>query len=414
MRSTYKKLGPYIREVDVRNDEDKQTNLLGVSTQKMFIDSIANTIGTDFKKYKVVKRGQFTYVPDTSRRGDKIGLALLETHDWGLVSNVYTVFEIMDEEELLPEYLMMWFRRPEFDRYARFKSHGSVRELFGWDEICDVELPIPSIEKQRKIVKEYQTIVSRIRLNERLNEKLEEAAQAIYKQWFVDFEFPMTAEYAESIGKPELAGQPYKSRGGEMEHNDVLEQKIPKGWDVRSIGGYCKAITSGGTPSRSEPTYWNAHDIPWLKTGEISNNIITTAEEYISKLGYKHSSAKLLPVDTVVMALYGVTAGQIGFLKFPSSANQACCAMMCSRSADAAYLYYHLLQKQGAIANMANGGAQNNLSKKIVEQLPLLVPEEGVQTTVLYKLINQRERIERESSIVRRLGEMLLYRIAVS
>ena len=102
---------------------------------------------------------------------------MLETHDWGLVSNVYSVFEIIDEDELLPEYLMMWFRRPEFDRYARFMSHGSVRELFGWDEMCDVELPIPSIEKQREIVKEYRTVVDRIRLNERLNEKLEEAAQ---------------------------------------------------------------------------------------------------------------------------------------------------------------------------------------------------------------------------------------------
>jgi type I restriction enzyme S subunit len=188
MRSTYKKLGPYIREVDTRNVEDRRTNLLGVSTQKVFMESIANTVGTNFTKYKVVKRGQFTYVPDTSRRGDRIGLALLETHDWGLVSNVYTVFEVIDEDQLLPEYLMMWFRRPEFDRYARFKSHGSVRELFGWDEMCDVELPLPSIDKQRKIVKEYQTVVDRIRLNERLNEKLEETAQAIYKQRFVNFE----------------------------------------------------------------------------------------------------------------------------------------------------------------------------------------------------------------------------------
>jgi len=98
-----------------------------------------------------------------------------------------------------------------------------------------MELPIPSIDKQREIVKEYKTVVNRIRLNERLNEKLEETAQAIYKQWFVEFEFPMTAEYAESIGKPELAGQPYKSSGGEMEYNEVLEQDIPKGWRDRTL-----------------------------------------------------------------------------------------------------------------------------------------------------------------------------------
>jgi len=107
MRSNYKKLGPYIREVDIRNKEDKQENLLGVSTQKVFIESIANTVGTDFIKYKVVKKGQFTYVPDTSRRGDKIGLALLDSHEEALVSQAYTVFEIIDNNALLPEYLMM-------------------------------------------------------------------------------------------------------------------------------------------------------------------------------------------------------------------------------------------------------------------------------------------------------------------
>lgn len=129
MKSNYKRLGQFIRQVDVRNSEGKEENLLGVSVQKKFIPSIANTVGTDFKKYKVVKKGQFTYIPDTSRRGDKIGIALLEDYEEGLVSNVYTVFEIIDEKQLIPEYLMLWFSRPEFDRYARFKSHGSVREV---------------------------------------------------------------------------------------------------------------------------------------------------------------------------------------------------------------------------------------------------------------------------------------------
>ena len=106
MRSNYKQLGQFIRQVDVRNVDGKEDNLLGVSVQKTFIPSIANTVGTDFTKYKVVKKGQFTYIPDTSRRGDKIGIALLEDYDEGLVSNVYTVFEIIDEHQLIPEYLM--------------------------------------------------------------------------------------------------------------------------------------------------------------------------------------------------------------------------------------------------------------------------------------------------------------------
>src|SRR5690606_7513786 len=101
----------------------------------------------------------------------------------------YTVFKIIDETELNPEYLMMWFRRPEFDRYARFKSHGSARETFDWDEMLETELPIPSIETQREIVNEFHTISKRIALNEQLNQKLEETAQTLYKHWFVDFEF---------------------------------------------------------------------------------------------------------------------------------------------------------------------------------------------------------------------------------
>ena len=183
MNERYRLLGDFIRQVDVRNTDGKEENLFGVSVQKMFIPSIANTIGTDFTKYKVVKRGQFTYIPDTSRRGDKIGIALLMDYDEGLVSNIYTVFEVKDENELLPEYLMLWFSRPEFDRYARFKSHGSVREIMDWDEMCKVELPVPSIDKQRSIVKAYQTITERIELKRRINDNLAAQMRAYFKEY---------------------------------------------------------------------------------------------------------------------------------------------------------------------------------------------------------------------------------------
>lgn len=183
MKERYRLLGNFIRQVDVRNTDGKEENLLGVSVQKMFIPSIANTVGTDFTKYKVVKRGQFTYIPDTSRRGDKIGIALLTDYDEGLVSNIYTVFEVKDENELLPEYLMLWFSRPEFDRYARFKSHGSVREIMDWDEMCKVELPVPSIEKQRSIVKAYNTITDRIELKRKINDNLAAQMRAYFKEY---------------------------------------------------------------------------------------------------------------------------------------------------------------------------------------------------------------------------------------
>ena len=188
MKSSYKMLGQYIRPIDVRNTDGQETNLLGVSVQKKFIPSIANTVGTDFTKYKVVKKRQFTYIPDTSRRGDKIGIALLEDYDSGIVSNIYTVFEVIDTEQLLPEYLMLWFMRPEFDRLARFKSHGSVREVFDWEQMCSVELPVPDIEKQRKIVNAYKTINDRIIKKQQINDNLEATIQTIFKKYFIDYE----------------------------------------------------------------------------------------------------------------------------------------------------------------------------------------------------------------------------------
>ena len=181
LSTEHKKLGQYIRTVDIRNKDLKISNLLGVSISKQFIKSIANTVGTDFSNYKVVKQGQFAYGPVTSRNGEKISVALL-TEKECIISSSYSVFEIIDNNQLMPEYLMLWFSRPEFDRYARFKSHGSVREIFDWDEMCNVELPVPDIEKQRKIVKAYQTITDRIALKQKINDNLAETEQAILKE----------------------------------------------------------------------------------------------------------------------------------------------------------------------------------------------------------------------------------------
>lgn len=187
MRSNYKTLGNYIQMVDERNRGGEIDYLLGVSINKQFIPSIANIVGTDLSNYKIVRTGQFAYGPVTSRNGEKISIALLKDKDC-IISSSYTVFEVINKEELDPEYLMLWFSRPEFDRYARYMSHGSVREIFGWDEMCKVELPVPPIEKQRSIVKAYQTIADRIALKRKVNENLLATTQAIYKSWFIDFE----------------------------------------------------------------------------------------------------------------------------------------------------------------------------------------------------------------------------------
>lgn len=188
MRSNYKKLGPYIEQVNNRNKDLTVDLLLGVSIRKILMPSIANTVGTNMNTYRIIENGQFAYGPVTSRNGDKVSIALMEDYDEAIVSQAYTVFKIRDPSELLPEYLMMWFRRPEFDRYARFKSHGSARETFDWDELCEVKLPIPSPERQKEIVYEFNTVVNRIKLKEELINKLEETAQNIFKYYFFNEE----------------------------------------------------------------------------------------------------------------------------------------------------------------------------------------------------------------------------------
>lgn len=179
MKSNYDILGNHIRLVDERNKSLSITKLRGVSIGKKFIPSIANVVGTDLSNYKIVRTGQFAYGPVTSRNGEKISIAYLEDEDC-IVSRSYTVFEVNNKNVLLSEYLMLWFRRKEFDRYARYKSHGSVREIFDWNELCMIQLPVPSIEEQNNIVKAYKIITKRIALKQKINCNLEAQAQAVY------------------------------------------------------------------------------------------------------------------------------------------------------------------------------------------------------------------------------------------
>lgn len=171
MKDGYKQLGNYIRQVNERNGDLSVDKLLGVSITKQFVSSIANIVGTDLSNYKIVRTGQFAYGPVTSRNGEKISIALLQEDDC-IISSSYSVFEVIDKNVLNPEYLMLWFSRPEFDRYARYRSHGSVREIFDWDEMCQVDLPVPSIAKQNEMVEAYRVVTDRIALKQKINDNL--------------------------------------------------------------------------------------------------------------------------------------------------------------------------------------------------------------------------------------------------
>jgi type I restriction enzyme S subunit len=186
MKLNYKPIGKHIRLVDERNKGLQVQKLLGLSISKQFIPSVANIIGTDMENYKIIRRNQFACSTMQVRRDKKIPVALLKDLDEAIISQAYPIFEVKDEKELLPEYLMMWFERSEFDREACFNAVGGVRGSLEWEDFENMRLSIPHIDKQQEIVKEYNTIQNRIVINQKLIQKLEETAQAIYKEWFVE------------------------------------------------------------------------------------------------------------------------------------------------------------------------------------------------------------------------------------
>ena len=182
----YKRLGDYIREVNVRNRELKVTKLMGISMTKKFRPSTSNVVGTDLSNYKIVGKNIFVFDTMSVIRVHKVPIAINNTDEPIIVSPAYHTFEVIDQNTLMPEYLMMWFCRPEFDRYADFKSDSAIRGGYGWDELCDTIIDIPTLARQREIVSEYETLTNRIRLNEQMIAKLEESAQTLYRKMFVD------------------------------------------------------------------------------------------------------------------------------------------------------------------------------------------------------------------------------------
>ena len=183
MKSNYKPIGNFIRLVDVRNKELKNLELVGVTVNKRFIPSVANIIGSDMTNYKIIKKNQFACSLMQVRRDGKIPVALFEDNE-AIISQAYPVFEIVDTNELLPQYLMMWMTRSEFDRESCFYAVGGVRGSLEWEDFCSMKLPVPTIDKQKEIIKEYHAITDRIKLNEQLNQKLEDTAQEIFDSTF--------------------------------------------------------------------------------------------------------------------------------------------------------------------------------------------------------------------------------------
>ena len=351
----YKRLGDYIREVNVRNRELEVKKPMGINIDKHFMPSVANVIGTDLSTYKLVSKMQFACNLMHVGRDEKIPMAMHTGDNPIIVSPAYFVFEVTNTDQLLPEYLMMWFRRPEFDRNAWFYTDADVRGGMGKESLLDMQLPIPSFTHQREIVAEYETLTRRIRINEQMIQHLEDTAQALYRKMFVD---------------------------------GIDKENLPEGWRMGTIEEFCKEMKSGGTPSRSHNEYWDKKDYPWLKSGEVHNNIIVSVEEYISQVGLDNSSAKIIPQGSVTMAMYGATAAQVAYLDCDTTTNQACCNMLCNNKEDAAYLFFHLLANQEEIKKLANGGAQENLSQELIAQQPIILLKDNERQGIFVPILN--------------------------
>ena len=344
MKEGYRLLGDFIQPVDERNRDLKVDYLLGVSISKQFIPSIANIVGTDLSSYKIVRTGQFAYGPVTSRNGEKISIALLQDKDC-IISSSYTVFEVTDNERLDPEYLMLWFSRPEFDRYTRYMSHGSVREIFDWDELCKVELPVPSIEKQRGIVKAYNTITDRIELKRKINDNLEAAVLSIYKCFFVDY-IP-------------------------------FDGSQPSSWKEVTVDDIASDVICGKTPPTADPQNYGG-TIPFITIPDMHGSVYTTSTaRFLSEKGASTQPGKMLPANSVCVSCIA-SVGLVCLTAEPSQTNQQINSIICKDQISPFYVYTKMTTLNKYLKQLGAGGSTTlNINKTLFGQIPILLPDEA-------------------------------------
>ncbi len=389
MKSNYDILGNHIRLIDTRNRESITDRVLGINIDKFFMPSVANVIGTDLSKYKLITKGKFACNPMHVGRDERLPVALYAEEEPAIVSPAYFMFEVIDNSILNEDYLMMWFRRPEFDRICWLHTDGSVRGGITWDDICRLELPIPPIENQLEIVNSYKAITERIALKQKINDNLVAVG---------------TASIQKNVGRGALIN---------LTEAEMDRLTLPDGFEIQTVSEFCRETKSGSTPSRTNNEYWENGTISWVKSGEVHNNITLQTEEYITPLGLNESSTKLLPKDTVLMAMYGVTAGEIGYLAIEATTNQAICGMICNSKANAAYLYFSLIQSQTAISRLSNGGAQDNLSKNFIDNIKIVVPpSEFIEKMKLAAIVEQMTLNTKEIAILEELQATALAQLS--
>ena len=376
---TYKRLGEYIREVNVRNRELKVNLSQGICNDKYFQNP--KQVADNPETHKIVRTGQFAYNRATTRNGDKLSIALRQGPDC-TVSAAYQVFEVSRPDLLLPEYLMMWFKRPEFDRLALFYSHGSAHEFFEWESMCDVQLPVPSIERQREIVSEYETLTHRIRLNEQMIEKLEATAQALYRLTFVD---------------------------------NINKQNLPQGWRMGTIGNFGEVIT-GKTPSTLDDSNFGDY-MPFLTIPDMHDGMYALkTERSLSIKGVALQRNKTIPKNSICVSCIG-TSGLVVITTQDCQTNQQINTIVPNKEYALEYIYMTCCGLDKIISEYGIGGAVlNNLNKSEFENLQVVMPPDD-EVRKFHKLIspifralylNQQENIkltELQSLLLAKMGK---------
>jgi type I restriction enzyme S subunit len=384
MRSSYKKIGDYIREVNARNRQLTTNTLLGINIDKYYMPSVANIVGTDMSVYKIVKKNQFACNRMHVGRDKKLPVALSDKNEDFIVSPAYDVFEIIDENILLPEYLMMWFSRKEFDRNAWFYTDADVRGGLPWKSFCEMDLPVPHPDKQKEIIKEYHTIANRINLNNQLIQKLEETAQAIYKQWFVDFEFPA---YLSGT----LSGvEGYKSIGGEMVQSEL--GVIPKGWKYGKIGDMIDVINGYAFGSNDFKEFGK---YPIIKIASIISPYVDIGNsQYYSgeinfgiKKSFIESGDILISMTGSHMNQINSAVGKIGRYNYstPAIMNQRVGKIKSNQNIPCnEFIYRFMIQEetQNVLLMGATGSAnQANISPDQIKSLMITKPSNSILIT---------------------------------
>lgn len=327
-----KRLGDYIREVDVRNKDLKVTRLVGLTIDKAFIPSVANVIGTDLSNYKVIKKEQFACSLMQVSRDGKMPVAMFEGDMPAIMSPAYPLFEVVDTTKLLPQYLMMWFSRKEFDREACFYAVGGVRGSLTWEDFCDMTLPIPPLARQREIVAEYAMLANRIRLNNRLISTLESTAQALYRKMFVD---------------------------------NIDKDHLPEGWRMGTIGEVANILDYKRKPLSAEQRSLMKGEYPYF--GAMS--IIDYINDYIFDGVYL-----LFAEDGYVTDENGHPNLQYVYGKF--WLNNHAHIMQGSNILSTEYLYLAL--KQSIVTHLVTGAAQPKINQENMATIPILVPDKTI------------------------------------